>query len=980
MRQPVFPALIAVLIGATISSVSARGQDGTPASTLSEARVPGGARAALAAIGDPVPADRSHLMLEVIRRAHEAPMGLKGTMPRRDAVLRPLLSHLDAMASGGTRGQNASAARIADTVPLPLSPSIWIDVILGGRATAETLVADILRSPGASLLYCGLLSLDDPTRAWLATKPQLLSEIATRHAAAFLVASPALHFDGTGFRLPGGDRARVVWESLVGRPSSDPGFLRAVIAERDGRLAYFLASMASLEPARVSLALNLDAPEAVRIESARRLYGVFQRLAEGWNLNERPFWRPALDPALLLSDLTATADGRASLPGNRAFWTAVFDDGGPDRTIAESAERDLVRVEPLEFTWLAEQIFRSSQVVQRRPYHTVLFASRVLDAVTRDNVRDAVTALRASGAYPALITTLERGGATDVATYARVVRRAAQLSDAGGRAVRAVAQFSGALAFLTRAAARGSLTPKTYSAAVSSLAAIELGDRGEYDGRIVRWFEAFIVSAQQNRPPAASPPEPVSVVYQDAVTPIDRQALRILAGDAAMPSRTVDWEGTRYRLDFTFAELTRLARVLGDEARPYLSSAIALLDVADGLRQRPLTSATLRDQSAAIDRIDAALRCGDAEDWAFSDALKRCRELAAAFQRAAKTGDATSGERLAPRARALADDVLARGFVELAYAVALGQPEVAAISAGDAASRHDFGLTALGLGSSGPWRYPTAGGDRTHDWHVTGSLLGLDVRLAQFGLMALSSKPPIRPSINDEDRQGIIESVALGTPPLLADADLQAIAAAMKKGRARAAAIRTAIDAELVATEIPLNQMRRTLLRWVAGNDPDRIGAFLSPIELLVLGGGAAMPPRLNAWGISGEARLGCLCLQLVSPAGLDRLSGRWYSGIFATGFGDLPLRLAELLAELSMPAALLTPVMASAALDFITNVRLRDADDRRGFVEFVHALRVDNMEQYLGLLTTDGPLVPLGESTGHAQAGFVPGSFVLLQ
>jgi hypothetical protein len=99
--------------------------------------------------------------------------------------------------------------------------------------------------------------------------------------------------------------------------------------------------------------------------------------------------------------------------------------------------------------------------------------------------------------------------------------------------------------------------------------------------------------------------------------------------------------------------------------------------------------------------------------------------------------------------------------------------------------------------------------------------------------------------------------------------------------------------------------------------------------------------------------------VQLIDRRPWEALSGRWSSGILATSFPDLNLRLAELLGELRMPPALLGAVLASATLDFVNNAISRDPDDRRGLLEFVRELRVDRVEQYLALLTTDGPLVP---------------------
>ena len=71
-----------------------------------------------------------------------------------------------------------------------------------------------------------------------------------------------------------------------------------------------------------------------------------------------------------------------------------------------------------------------------------------------------------------------------------------------------------------------------------------------------------------------------------------------------------------------------------------------------------------------------------------------------------------------------------------------------------------------------------------------------------------------------------------------------------------------------------------------------------------------------------------------------------------------------KLLAELGMPAMLLPSVLPPAMLDFINTAECRDSDDRRGLVDFVQRLRIDRVEQYLALLTTDGPLVPMSEGS----------------
>jgi len=342
-----------------------------------------------------------------------------------------------------------------------------------------------------------------------------------------------------------------------------------------------------------------------------------------------------------------------------------------------------------------------------------------------------------------------------------------------------------------------------------------------------------------------------------------------------------------------------------------------------------------------------------------------------------RAGDADTrrASRLAPSLRLLADDLLAHGLLELTYAAALGQPERASITAWEAARRHDFWLRSESFGSGGAWQLPLAGTDGAlRGWRVVGSLLGLDVKLADLSLMSLSSKlPTTRPTLQDVNRRVLIEAVALVAPTSLTEADRDTVVEAIRKGRGRLASVRTPAEAAALVDEIHLGSARRTLLPWVIANDPERAAAFLAPSELFWLGlGNARVDASLHAWGAPGEPRLGCLCLRLIDPRPMDLLFGRWNFGMLASAFPDLNLRLAEILADMKMPAALLGPVLASATLDFVDVATSRDQDDRRGLVEFVQALRAERVEQYLALLTTEGPLVPVGEAPGSPGAGTV--------
>jgi hypothetical protein len=340
------------------------------------------------------------------------------------------------------------------------------------------------------------------------------------------------------------------------------------------------------------------------------------------------------------------------------------------------------------------------------------------------------------------------------------------------------------------------------------------------------------------------------------------------------------------------------------------------------------------------------------------------RDTANALQRAARTGDVNAAAKLAPALRAVADDLLARGLMEWTYAAALGPLDGISPTAAEAAARHDFGLRPAG-GNRSVWQLPTEGIDAMQRWRVFGSLLGLDVTLARFSLVRLSMKPPaVRPMLGEIDRRVFIDAVALIEPKSLTDGDRDAIASAIRKGRARLnGALQSAADITAIAEAVSLSPQRRTLLAWTIAHDPSRVDAYLSPAELFRLGAGDASIPDLDAWGVPATSRTGCLCLRVVRAQSWEMFAGRWNTGMVASTFPDLNFRLAELLSDLHMPAALLAPVLTSATLDFVNSTVSRDQDDRRGPVEFVQALQSDRVEQYLALLTTDGPLVPVGDA-----------------
>lgn len=947
LRVPFSRACLAVLFAVIPLAGPARAQSAASPGGVHDMALPGGFQQVLATSGEGATLDRSEFLVDFIRRTHNRPPG-------------PKQADLDALQSlpGGNGGSNGLAAPGDETLPLPLPAATWIDTVFGGRETRETLLGAIMRSRGPALLYYGLLSLDEDTRTWLVTHPQLIKELADQRSAAFVVAAPGLRVREGAIAVPSGEAAAPAWEALVGHRVGDPaGFTRALLAQEGGRLAFFFGTMAQLAPGQLRVALSLDSPDAaVRVAAVRRLRAVFERVTPGWRVHDSVFWRPALDPALLVASLRRDSAGLPVVPGNRQFWTAVF---AQSPTITRSVDRaNHVRSggNAIDFAWLCEQIFRGHQADDHRRYSAVLLVSRLEARSARWSAPEAIGAVRAARSFPALIGSLERANLVDVAAFSAAVRRAERMAAMRdhARATRALAQFQGALALVTRAASRHGTQPEALATVIVSLSNVELSHQGDYEGRLVRWLTGWL--AAHLRDTSALEPDVT------AAASMERDALTALAGPEDVAPRLVDWEGTTYRLDFASAEGVRIARLLGEQSRPFLSSARALVAMADEIGRGGLTAERLRQHTGALEEIALAVAWDDADQWKGTGVGRRYRSVSAALQRAARTEDVQITPLITSGLLALADDLLARGLMELAYAVALGQPDRAFVSADEAARRHDFAPKG-GRRPSAAWELPVYGVALGRGWYVTGSVLGLDVRLADRALLRLSSKPlPKKPTLADDHRRVFIETIALVDAASLTDEDRATIVSALRNGRARLAAARTPADVIALAEEIRLSPARRTLLSWAIAQHREGVETFLSLGELLWLGlERAPVSGSLHAWGVPAWPRTGCLCLEVLDREPWEALAGRWHSGALSSGFPDLNLRLAELLDELGMPASLQAPVLAAATLDLVDTAAARDADDRRALLDFVQSLRLERVEQYLALLTTDGPLVPVG-------------------
>jgi hypothetical protein len=299
---------------------------------------------------------------------------------------------------------------------------------------------------------------------------------------------------------------------------------------------------------------------------------------------------------------------------------------------------------------------------------------------------------------------------------------------------------------------------------------------------------------------------------------------------------------------------------------------------------------------------------------------------------------------------------LVRSMLALVYATALGDPDGQPASAGPVWRRHRF------AGTQGPMRSRTW--RIAHElfardgWHLTGSLLRLEVALASLVLRRLDSTEMPTPSLlGITDRRTLALSVALINPRMLTDAERDNAAAALARGRARAALLgKNASELDTVADAAALSEWRRNAMRWTLAVDPPRANEGFTLLELFRLGGG---DPRAS-WGAAATPLDGCLCLRFPAANAWEEFAGRAASGQMGTQLADVMLRTAEALAVRRLPALLGRHVAAFAMQEVVDRARPAYFDDWLPVAFAARDLRDDQFDDYIAALTVAGPLVPI--------------------
>jgi hypothetical protein len=868
-------------------------------------------------------------------------------------------------------------------VPLPLPPEVWSTRILDRGVPAPRLGVAILRDRPAALLYYGLAALDAETLTYFSTSNSAL-EAARAFAPTFAGCGRSLHVRGRRILLPGGEAAADLWEQLVDARASDPDrFVRHVLERDAGALAGFYDMVEHLDPLHLRFVLDSAGNDTgQRASRFRALYSACARDQLAAKLPGRAFYRLSFDGGHLFRQLRLNPDGTLAPPARRRLWEAAFAGsevpGDPARTLGDVRSGGTA-----DAVLLADTTLVVNPVTRRLRVEAVLFAQRAFSRISDDQMPDLLAALRGFVQFPTLMLTLERIGVGDPAVYATAARSASRVGQlpSAERSFVALAQFQGTIALIDRLTFRHSLSrPAAQKLVGTLLPLVPPGENGADRQQVARWLEHQLLAAL---------PAPTDDEAGEA--PAEARLLGGLAGPpAAYPAGELDesviewegavieWEGQQYRIDFAGTELARLRRVRRKQEGNSLDTALALSSVASTLAAGGATVDSVRAVRVELDRLSKLLEPifpggpggsgGQDPNRAVASAAERLASLAAG---GLKTRDALQAAVGLELGRA-ADAVLADTLMSIVYATALGDPDGLPLLGGDPAALHDFGLdySLADLRRAAPWTSAREVAQGV-PWHLTGSLLALDLPLARLGLRRVSSDPPSGPPrVNPNDGQVLAHTIALMDPALFRNADRDTIVQAIERGERRVAALaRGDESAESLMAEAKLSEWRANTLRWVLAHEPDAAPSEFSLAELLWLGKPDLAPEALENWGVSSAPLSGCLCLRFPPPEPWDDATGHPGDGQLATTVPDLALRMAQMLKELGLPASLVPAVLVGATADVLDEARLADGDDWPTLVRFIRSISSERARDYIALLTALGPLVPLEDEPGHRVA-----------
>lgn len=872
-----------------------------------------------AAVDLPPPALPENLLFGLVRVLHERPL-------RREDFARGRARPALELLRGTPPPPGADDNGAPTTVPLPLAPETWTNVILKRRVEPHALAGAILADRRAALLYVGLSQLDAGTLTAIERMPAVLWSLDERQASAFAAFGGSLAIDDGEVRLPGPPATAPAWAALAGAPHTDPArFLPALLARDRGRLAYFFDALTRLDEAHRRFALGGES--AAGAPGLASLYEVFRRVSPEWDVSLFPFYHPAFDPATMLAALDVTDEGRLAPPWPREVWERVFS-GRTEASAATGSNGGTV-----EAAWLLSAVLAQGPKIAATRAAEVAFAGRAFGGADVAGDPLLVPAIAGYGRYPALMATLEGLGVTRPATYADAARVAGALTRHGSPTALAVFQTS--LALIAGSAWARGLDPLEADRLAGSLIALDAsGDR--YEARVAGWLSAVLLPSLAEATGSGDGDDAEAIVLRGLA------GVRAAAGAGSRP--LIDWYGRHYAVDAAAGALARFPAIRERQGPPTLDEALAFGDAIDALEGDAGRQASSAALSARLEDLVAALPDID-QNRRLRQTLDRARARLAAPPVAPAIAIEARRDLAAARAEILADALTA-----LAYVHALGDPNGPARLGGHVARRHVFAPVPdlAGDGAEPAWRLPHEAVTTDRGWHVEGALLGVGAALARLALRRLDVDViPVAPRIDDTTRRQFMLDAALTRPFDYGDADRDLIAEGLAAGRARVRRLLASPDAlDGIASAAGLGARRAQGIAWAMAEGESDATSRFSLAELLRLGAGGPLP-----FGVTTVPAGAC-------PRGVAACPRE---------ASDLVLRLAEELATRRLPAALLPGLLGPATQDFVDQVQPLYAGDLDALWTWVAGLPSRRVDDYVAALEGSGALRPV---TGSGTEG----------
>src|SRR6185436_2204399 len=287
-------------------------------------------------------------------------------------------------------------------------------------------------------------------------------------------------------------------------------------------------------------------------------------------------------------------------------------------------------------------------------------------------------------------------------------------------------------------------------------------DGERYEGALITWLRRDLLPLMPAPPDAAD---------SRVIGEIEGRLIEGLAG-RTVNRVAVEWEGQSYRLDLAAGERLRLRSIRRRQEGYSVDVAAAIDGLARKLLSENLTLDDARNIATELaafpDTFDHRLDSPAETRAPNVEPSRRVRELTDKWTeeitRAVRSNDVKRAVRLAPAMIDVADEAFSDAMISLAYAADLGDPDSTAMLARNVALRHDFGFGRRDADSRSrlAWSVPRQDFLPGIPWHVTGSVLGLDIAMASLSLKRISAdRLAEAPHLSSNERDAFAVGVSL---------------------------------------------------------------------------------------------------------------------------------------------------------------------------------------------------------------------------